>query len=53
MSLHGLDLDAAALNEAHLHVPTAFLTARRRAFTPLFKSILRYHLLSFPFAVGE
>jgi SAM-dependent methyltransferase len=26
MSLHGLDLDAAALNEAHLHVPTAFLT---------------------------
>ena len=26
MSLHGLDLDAAALNEAHLHAPTAFLT---------------------------
>jgi ubiquinone/menaquinone biosynthesis C-methylase UbiE len=25
-SLHGLDLDAAALNETHLHVPTAFLT---------------------------
>jgi ubiquinone/menaquinone biosynthesis C-methylase UbiE len=23
---HGLDLDAAALNETHLHVPTAFLT---------------------------
>ena len=26
MSLHGLDLDAAALNEAHLHAPTGFLT---------------------------
>ncbi|MFZ1040788.1 MAG: class I SAM-dependent methyltransferase [Anaerolineales bacterium] len=26
MSLHGLDLDAAALNEAHLHAATAFLT---------------------------
>ena len=25
-SLHGLDLDAAALNEAHSHAPTAFLT---------------------------
>src|SRR5271157_5671352 len=25
-SLHGIDLDAAALNEAHLHVPNAFLT---------------------------
>ena len=35
MSLHGLDLDAAALNEAHFHIPTAFLTCWRRAFTPL------------------
>ena len=26
MSLYGLDLNAAALNEAHLHVPTAFST---------------------------
>ena len=26
MSLHGLDLDAAALNESHLYAPTAFLT---------------------------
>jgi len=25
-SLHGLDLDVAALNESHLHTPTAFLT---------------------------
>ena len=25
-SLHGLDLDAAALNESHRHAPTAFLT---------------------------
>ncbi len=25
-SLHGFDLDEAALNEAHLHVPNAFLT---------------------------
>ena len=24
--LHGLDFDSAALNESHLHVPTAFLT---------------------------
>ena len=26
MSLYGLDLDAAALNESHLHAPSAFLT---------------------------
>ena len=26
MSLYGLDFDAATLNQAHLHVPTAFLT---------------------------
>ena len=53
MSLHGLDLDAAALNESHLHASAAFLTRGDAHSLPYSNSILRYQLLSFPFAVGE
>ena len=52
MSLHGLDLDAAALNEAHLHAPNALLTRGDAHSLPYSNQSFDISILSFPFAVG-